>query len=68
MILAAPVLRASYFQGQQNLEERFLLIKLRIVRKYYPQLQELTYTEILEQYDVDALYNDIGKSPYSAME
>lgn len=65
--LAAPVLRASYYQGQRNLDERFFLIKLRIVRKYYPQLQELTYTEILEQYDVEALYHDIGKSPYASM-
>ncbi len=63
--LAAPVLRASYFQGQRNLEERFFLIKLRMVRKYYPKLQELTYTEILEQYDVESLYHGIGKSPYT---
>lgn len=64
--IAAPVLRASYRQGQRDLEERFFLIKLRIVRKYYPQLQELTYSEILEEYDIDALYNDIGKSPYTS--
>jgi hypothetical protein len=63
--LAAPVLRASYEVKQRNLEERFFFIKLRLVRKYYPQLHELTYTEILEEYDVESLYNDIGKSPYS---
>lgn len=63
--LAAPVLRASYAEKQRSLEERFFLIKLRLVRKYYPQLHDLTYTEILEEYDVEALYNDIGKSPYS---
>jgi hypothetical protein len=51
-----------------TLEERFFLIKLRIVRKYYPKLQELTYAEILEQYDVEALYHDIGKSPYTSIE
>ncbi len=65
--LIAPVLQQSYDRGQSELQERLMCIRLRLVRKYYPQLHELTYTEILEQYDIEALYNDIGRSRYTTI-
>jgi hypothetical protein len=67
LALIAPVLQQSYDRGQIELQQRLLLIKLRLVRKYYPQLHELTYTEIMEQYDVEALYDDIGRSRYTTI-
>jgi hypothetical protein len=66
-MLVAPALRASYQQGQRDLQERLFCIKLRLVRKYYPALHDLTYSEIMEQYDIEALYEDIGRSRYSAV-
>jgi len=55
-------LRASYLRAEIALEESYFHTKLRLVRRFYPQLQELTYSEIVEQYDVDALYENIGRS------
>jgi hypothetical protein len=59
--LMIPTLRRSYAKGQRAAEERMFLIKLRIIRKYYPPLQELTCSEIIEAYDVEALYDNIGR-------
>jgi hypothetical protein len=65
--LAAPVLFDSYERRQREIRDHLFLVKLRIVRKCYPDLQEMTYSEILETYDVDALYDDIGRSPFSTV-
>ena len=40
-----------------------MLTKLRMVRKYYPELDEMTYSEIVAEYNVEALYNNIGRKP-----
>ena len=34
-------------------------VQLRAVRKYYPELEKLTYREILERYDVTSSYHNI---------
>jgi hypothetical protein len=63
--LWVPVLRRSYQLSEAKRAERLFYTKLRLVRKYYPQLHELTYTEIIEQYDVEALYDNIGRDFYT---
>ena len=41
--------------------ERFRMTQLRTVRRFYPELTSLTYSEILRNYDLQALYDDIGR-------
>ncbi len=41
--------------------ERFIHTQLRLVRRFYPELANLTYSEIVECYDVQTLYNRIGQ-------
>ncbi len=37
------------------------MTKLRIVRKYYPELRDVTYSEIVAEYNVDTLYDNLGR-------
>jgi len=42
-----------------QLSREFRNIQLRTVRKYYPELEKLTYHEIVDQYDVSSSYQNI---------
>ncbi len=42
-----------------QLSREYRNIQLRTVRKYYPELEKLTYREIVDQYDVSASYHNI---------
>ena len=59
--IIGPAIKNARHRNEANLEQRFFLTKLRIVRRFYPQLSELTYCEILDRYDVDALYDNLGR-------
>ena len=59
-----PILRSLRKSGEESLEEAVFLVKLRLVRKYYPELHELSYTEIAERFDIDRAYENIGRSIY----
>jgi hypothetical protein len=61
--LVVPAMRnARALERERRLEQVYHL-KLRLVRRYYKELSELTYTEIADQYDVDVLWNNIGTHP-----
>ena len=62
-----PALLLSHVQAEQQTHEQIFFMKLRLIRKYYPLLQDLTYSEILEKYDVDSLFDDIGRSKYTTV-
>ena len=63
--LVVPAVTRARQLGKKREQERFYLTKLRIVRRYYPTLSELTYSEIVEQYDVEALYENLGRSGFA---
>jgi hypothetical protein len=60
--LVVPAIARARQLGKKREQERFYLTKLRIVRRYYTTLSELTYSEIVERYDVEALYENLGRS------
>jgi hypothetical protein len=61
--LLVPALKAARAKDLEERHEQLYLTKLRIVRKYYPELDQKTYSEIVEQYDVETLWNNIGTHP-----
>jgi hypothetical protein len=61
--LLLPALRTAQTKDQAKRQEQLYFTKLRLIRKYYSELQEHTYSEIAEQYDVEALWNNIGTHP-----
>lgn len=61
--LVIPALLRSYRASEERRNEELMFTKLRMVRKYYPELNELTYSEIVAEYNVQALYDNIGRRP-----
>ena len=61
--LVIPALLRSYRASEERRNEQLMFTKLRMVRKYYPELNELTYSEIIAEYNVEALYDNIGRKP-----
>ena len=61
--LLVPALKAARARDLAERQERLYLTKLRIIRKYYPELEQKTYSEIVEHYDVETLWNNIGTHP-----
>jgi hypothetical protein len=61
--LVVPAIRNARALEMERRREKVYHLKLRLVRKYYTELSELTYSEIVEQYDVDALWDNIGTHP-----
>lgn len=61
--LVIPAIWRSYRRSEAAQQEKLFFTKLRIVRKYYPELNDSTYSEILAEYDVEALYNNLGRKP-----
>jgi hypothetical protein len=61
--LVVPALLRSYRASEKKRYEKFALTKLRMVRKYYSELSDLTYSEIVAEYNVEALYDNIGRKP-----
>jgi hypothetical protein len=59
--LVGPVVRANQERRNAEFHEALYLTKLRIVRKYYPSLARSTYTEIARNFDVEELYDNIGR-------
>jgi hypothetical protein len=59
--LIVPVMRANEVRRSAEYREALYLTKLRIVRRYYPSLARSTYTEIARNFDVDELYDNIGR-------
>lgn len=50
---------------RQESERRFAIkyknFKLIAVRRYYPTLQQLSFSEIEEKYNLDLIYQNIGR-------
>jgi len=44
----------------RDARETYAMFKLRTVRRYYPELHKYSYEEILSEYDVNALYNNLS--------
>lgn len=61
--LLVPALKAARAKDLEERYEQLYLTKLRLIRKYYPELDQKTYSEIVEQYDVETLWNNIGTHP-----
>jgi hypothetical protein len=61
--LVVPALLRSYRASEERRYEKLVFTKLRMVRKYYPELNDLTYSEIIAEYNVEALYDNIGRKP-----
>jgi hypothetical protein len=61
--LVIPALLRSYRLSEERRNEKLMLTKLRMVRKYYPEFNDLTYSEIVAEYNVEALYDNIGRKP-----
>lgn len=61
--LLVPALKAARARDLAERQEKLYLTKLRIIRKYYPELEQKTYSEIVEHYDVETLWNNIGTHP-----
>jgi len=59
--LIRPFLIAEHVKAEKASNQVYLFTKLKIVRSYYSEMQDLTYTEILREYDVDGAYNNIGR-------
>lgn len=61
--MIVPALRTAQTKEMERRREQVYLQRLRLVRRYYPELAELTYSEIVDQYDVEILWNNIGTHP-----
>ena len=61
--VVVPALRTAQRREMERRREQLYLQKLRLVRRYYPELAELTYSEIVDRYDVEILWNNIGTHP-----
>ena len=57
-----PICRAYLRKQEQAAEEAFFLLKLRLVRKHYKSLQDLSYGEIMQKIDVDVAFDNIGRN------
>ena len=56
-----PIARSSISKKTRQAEEALFLAKLQIVREHYPQLKRFTYREIVERFDIESIYNQIGR-------
>jgi len=54
-----PYLESIRLKEAREFYEKYYLIKLKYVRKAYPDLQELSYKEISERYDVTEAYHRV---------
>jgi hypothetical protein len=59
--LVIPAILRSYRSSENKRHEELFLTKLRIVRRYYPELNDATYSEIMAEYNVEALYDNLGR-------
>lgn len=58
--VAIPYCSRIKNEAVSSSEQALFFAKLRIIRRYYRELDHLTYSEIIEQYDLDSLYEGIG--------
>lgn len=60
----------AHTESAKQARERYTHTQLRLIRRFYPELTDLTYCEIVELYDIHALYNGIGshRSTLSAIK
>ena len=56
-----PIVQVQSIRRQAEINEAMYLAKLKLVRNYYPTLSRFTYTEIARLYDIDTLYDNIGR-------
>lgn len=61
--LVIPALKAAHAKDLEKRQEQLHFTKLRLIRRYYPELQQKTYSEIDEHYDIETLWNNIGTHP-----
>lgn len=59
--IAWPFIAQGREIASREQTEDWALLQLKIVRRFYPELHDLTYHEIIERYDIDALYNNLGQ-------
>lgn len=59
--IVIPVMQYNRYVARREWEEELKYFKLRAVKRYYPALRDLSYSEIQETYNVDAAYDNIGR-------
>ena len=55
-----PCWRAQMEKNERDFKEVFHAFKLRMVRRFYPDLRHLSFYELEEEYDIEVMFNQIG--------
>ena len=60
LIFTALLLRQRLIPHRaKKFSEDLLIFKLETVKRYYPELRDLSYLDIVQQYDLEEAYNNI---------
>ena len=60
--IVIPLRRAHHLQVQDDFLKKLHAFKLIAVRRAYPSLKALSFNEIEDRYDLDDIYERIGKN------
>lgn len=55
-----PCWRAQMEKNERDFKEVYHAFKLRMVRRFYPDLRHLSFYELEEEYDIEVMFNQIG--------
>ena len=61
LLVLLPCWRAQQERLQAEFDEVYHAFKLRMVRRYYPDYRHLSFSELEDQFDIDASFHNIGK-------
>lgn len=67
-MVLAPTLRWNETRIERRCEEAFKHHKIRTLRRLYPELKQIPYHDIGHYFDIDACYNNIGRSSYAVRD
>ena len=59
--VAVPYLQLGVRRARKAQKEQWFLTQLKLVRQLYPELHDVPYARIAADYDVSALYQNIGR-------
>ena len=60
IVVLHPYWQAQIARRERDFEEIYHAYKLRMVRRHYPDLRHLSFSDLEELYDIDGSFNNIG--------